>query len=53
MNLSPLGDIGTEELLTFWLPTLLLYMLLLLRISDLAELIITYALEERKKKKKR
>jgi hypothetical protein len=49
MNLSPLGDLKTEELLTLWLPTLLLYMLLILRISDLAEL-ITYALEKRKKK---
>jgi hypothetical protein len=49
MNLSPLGDIATEELLTFWLPTLLLYMLLLLRVSHLAELIMIYALEEKKK----
>jgi hypothetical protein len=49
MNLSPLEDIGTEELLMFWLPTLLLYMLLLLCISDLAELIITYTLKEKKR----
>jgi hypothetical protein len=48
MNLSPLGDIGTEELLTFWLLTLPLCMLLLLCIPDLAELIIPYALEENK-----
>jgi hypothetical protein len=53
MNLSPLGDTGTEELLMFWLPTLLLYMLLLLRTSDLAELIITYALEGKKERERK
>jgi hypothetical protein len=52
MNLSPLGDIGTEELVTFWLPTLLLYMLLLLCISDLAELILTYALEKKRERER-
>jgi hypothetical protein len=47
MNLSPLGDIWSEQLLTFCLLTLPLCMLLLLSIPDLAELITAYALEEK------